>query len=94
MTMMSRMLTEPTKPGTRTLPINRSKHTTMVKTMVNLTGVVTVLAGGLSVLSQHGEFSSRFVWPYRVLLLASAGLVGATGHFGAVLIYGFEHFQW
>lgn len=57
-------------------------------------GVTMVLAGGFSVLSRCGKCGPGFVWPFRVLLLLSAGLVGVAGHFGAILVHGFEHFQW
>lgn len=31
---------------------------------------------------------------YRIALFTTAGLVGATGHFGAMLIFGWNHFVW
>lgn len=58
------------------------------------TGVAAILAGSASLLSKYGNFRPRSVWVYRISLFLSATLVGATGHFGAVLIYGYEHFQW
>ncbi|MCF6285838.1 MAG: hypothetical protein L3K26_11660 [Candidatus Hydrogenedentes bacterium] len=58
------------------------------------TGVGTVLAASASWLSQRGDTGKRLVMAYRTLLFLSAGLVGATGHMGAVLIYGYEHFRW
>lgn len=62
---------------------------------LGIAGCVTmVLAGGCSVLSRCGKCGPGFVWPYRVLLLLSAGLVGVAGHFGAILVHGFEHFRW
>jgi uncharacterized membrane protein/YHS domain-containing protein len=33
-------------------------------------------------------------WLYRVGLFATAVLVGVTGYYGGVLVYGAEHFQW
>ena len=58
------------------------------------TGVVTVLAGSASLFFRGTSGDPRTVWIYRALLFLSAALVGVTGHFGAVLIYGYEHFQW
>ena len=58
------------------------------------TGVVTVLAGIFSLLAQRENSGKQRTLAYRTLLFLSAGLVGATGHMGAVLIYGYEHFQW
>lgn len=58
------------------------------------TGVGTVLAGSASLIFRGTSGNPRTVWIYRALLFLSAALVGVTGHFGAVLIYGYEHFQW
>jgi uncharacterized membrane protein len=58
------------------------------------TGVAAVIAGGASLLSQRADSSPRGIWAYRTALFLSAALVGITGHFGGVLIYGYEHFQW
>lgn len=38
--------------------------------------------------------TSRDVALYRAALFLSATLVGGTGHLGAMLIYGFDHFTW
>lgn len=58
------------------------------------TGVTAVLAGILSTLSHRNVPNLRIVRAYRATLLLGAVLVSITGHFGALLIYGLEHFKW
>jgi uncharacterized membrane protein len=57
-------------------------------------GACAVLAAVFSILSRREKAGPRLVWVYRVALLASAALVGATGHLGATLVYGFDLLKW
>jgi len=55
------------------------------------TGIVTIVTAyaGLRLLRQP---STGTVWSYRILLIVDAILVGVTGHIGAVLVFGPDHF--
>jgi uncharacterized membrane protein/YHS domain-containing protein len=56
------------------------------------TGVLSLLSAYLA-FRFHRNPSSRNGWCFRVSLLLAAALVGITGHFGATLIYGPDHFS-
>jgi len=36
----------------------------------------------------------KWLWGYRIVLFASAALVGLTGHLGGALVYGLDHYRW
>jgi len=57
------------------------------------TGLLIVAACVLSEVSRRSA-GGRVRLAYRVLLFASAGLVGLTGFLGGSLIYGLDHFAW
>lgn len=56
------------------------------------TGIVTLLTAyaGRRLLIRS---SIGTVWSYRIVLLVNAILVGVTGHFGAILVFGPDHFN-
>ncbi len=61
-----------------------------------LLGIITgVLAVATAVLQQVHlrRPGPGTLLAYRLCLLASAGLVGLTGHFGGILVYGEDHFE-
>ena len=57
-----------------------------------------VMAMGIAILAAVLQYFSRrydkpaLVWLYRLALLMAALLVGATGHFGGMLVYGIDRF--
>ncbi len=57
------------------------------------TGVITILTAyaGRRLLQRS---SKRALWSYRVSLIVNAILVGVTGHLGALLVFGPDHFAW
>jgi uncharacterized membrane protein len=58
------------------------------------TGVTAGGAAILALLTRRNAPPTHLTYAYRATLFASAALVGLTGHFGAILVYGFEHFTW
>jgi len=58
-------------------------------------GTCATLAAVVTVLSAHSaaDGSSRSIWMYRATLGSAAALVGATGHLGAVLVWGAHFFR-
>ena len=58
------------------------------------TASISMLAVTFSLLYRRKYSELFFLRSYRIALAASAVLIGATGHFGALLIYGVEHFSW
>jgi len=56
------------------------------------TGVLSLISAYLAFRFQRKP-SSRNGWWFRISLLLTAALVGITGHFGATLIYGPDHFS-
>lgn len=56
------------------------------------TGVVTLLTAyaGSRMLRRS---SKGTIWLYRILLFVNAALVGVTGHLGATLVFGPDHFR-
>ena len=60
--------------------------------------ILGITSGALTLVSAYLGFkyskkpSSRAGWTYRVVLLINGILIGITGHFGATLIYGPDHF--
>jgi uncharacterized membrane protein/YHS domain-containing protein len=58
------------------------------------TALLTVLTVALLIRTSKAgaKPSSRFA--YRVSLFVSAGMVGATGFFGGVIVYGLNHYAW
>jgi len=54
----------------------------------------TAVAAVLAVRANRKAAEKRDQWPYRLSLLTCVGLVGATGHFGGLLVYGLNHFSW
>jgi mono/diheme cytochrome c family protein len=54
-------------------------------------GACTVALAGLSVVDARRQQRG---WLFRILLWISAGLVGAAGHFGGLLVHGEDFFNW
>lgn len=52
---------------------------------------ITLIAAALSERLHRKESG---LWSYRIALLLSVLLVGATGHFGGMLVYGLNYFSW
>ena len=56
-------------------------------------GVLIIMVAILSETVQHKN-SPALRTVYRIALFAAAGLVGVTGHYGAMLVFGWKHFVW
>lgn len=57
-----------------------------------VTGVMTFVTAWFGQ-RQLRTKSTRHAWIYRSLLLVNSGLVGITGHYGAALVFGPDHFD-
>ena len=55
--------------------------------------LLSVVAAGAAATGGEWE-SERHRRLYRLLLFGSALLVGLTGHWGSMLVYGADHFAW
>ncbi len=55
--------------------------------------ILSVIAAGAAVTGGEWE-SPRHRFIYRLLLIATGLLIGATGHWGGTLIYGADHYTW
>ncbi len=58
------------------------------------TGIMAILAAVLSEWQWRDKSVSIRRNAYRISLFAAAALAGIAGHFGAMLIYGWDHFAW
>lgn len=55
--------------------------------------VLTVVTAFLSIRAHHPDSGRRITW-YRTCVFACAVLVAVTGHFGASLVFGWNHLRW
>ncbi len=60
--------------------------------LLGLSTLVVILIA--AALSERLHRKQAGLWSYRIALLLSVLLVGATGHFGGILVYGLNYFSW